>query len=110
MAKELVVYKPKITAKKSRYNKKRIPKGNIFAKASKEQRFLGKTLPRMAWGAAKWAWRHPIASTALFMAPTALKKIAGAQKGLVHPEFRQFNKKDRKVYDPGGFRRGTKII
>ncbi len=70
MAKELVVYKPKITAKKSRYNKKRIPKGNIFAKASKEQRFLGKTLPRMAWGAAKWAWRHPIASTALFMAPS----------------------------------------
>ena len=33
MAKELVVYKPKITAKKSRYNKKRIPKGNIFCKS-----------------------------------------------------------------------------
>ena len=96
MAKELVVYKPKITAKKSRYNKKRIPKGNIFAKASKEQRFLGKSLPRMAWGAAKWAWKHPIASTALFMAPSLLKK-AGQSKKFSYPEYRQFNKKGRKI-------------
>lgn len=96
MAKELVVYKPKITAKKSRYNKKRIPKGNIFAKASKEQRFLGKTLPRMAWGAAKWAWRHPIASTALFMAPSIGKKL-GATKKFSFPEFRQFDKRGRKI-------------
>ena len=131
MAKDLVVYKPKIdkvgattlyqrksgtyaAGKTRKYTKRKHAKGNIFAKAGKkmsgEQKFLGKTLPKMAWGAAKWAWRHPIASTALFMAPTALKKIAGAQKGLVHPEFRQFNKKGRKVYDPGGFRRGTKII
>ena len=96
MAKELVVYKPKITAKKSRYNKKRIPKGNIFAKASKEQRFLGKSLPRMAWGAAKWAWRHPIASTALFMAPSIGKKL-GATKKFSFPEFRQFDKRGRKI-------------
>ena len=96
MAKELVVYKPKITAKKSRYNKKRIPKGNIFAKASKEQRFLGKTLPKMAWGAAKWAWRHPIASTALFMAPSIGKKL-GATKKFSFPEFRQFDKRGRKI-------------
>jgi len=131
MAKDMVVWKPQInktgattlhqrksgvyaSGKPRKYTKKTHAKGNIFAKAGKkasgEQRFLGKTLPKMAWGAAKWAWRHPIASTALFMAPTALKKIANAQKGLVHPEFRQFNKKGRKVYDPGGFRRGTKII
>ena len=97
MAKELVVYKPKITAKKSRYNKKRIPKGNIFAKASKEQRILGKTLPRMAWGAAKWAWKHPITFTALTLAPSAMKKIAGSQKGLKFPEFRQFDKRGRKI-------------
>jgi len=114
MAKDLVVYKPQITNKKRTYKKKNVAKGNIFAKAGKkmsgEQRFLGKTLPKMAWGAAKWAWRHPIASTAITLAPTALRKIAESQKGLVHPEFRQFNKKGRKVYDPGGFRRGTKII
>tara|TARA_B100000029_G_scaffold489974_1_gene548328 strand:- start:51 stop:344 length:294 start_codon:yes stop_codon:yes gene_type:complete len=96
MAKELVVYKPKITAKKSRYNKKRIPKGNIFAKASKEQRFLGKTLPRMAWGAAKWAWRHPIASTAILMAPSIGKKL-GQSKKFSFPEFRQFDKRGRKI-------------
>ena len=96
MAKELVVYKPKITAKKSRYNKKRIPKGNIFAKASKEQRFLGKTLPKMAWGAAKWAWRHPIASTAILMAPSIGKKL-GQSKKFSFPEFRQFDKRGRKI-------------
>jgi hypothetical protein len=96
MAKDLVVYKPKITKKKHTYNKKNVAKGNIFAKASKEQRFLGKTLPRMAWGAAKWAWKHPIASTALFMAPSLLKK-AGQSKKFSYPEYRQFNKKGRKI-------------
>ena len=97
MAKELVVYKPKITAKKSRYNKKRIPKGNIFAKASKEQRFLGKTLPRMAWGAAKWAWRHPIASTAILMAPSIGKKLGTKfGRGYSYTAMRQFDKKGRK--------------
>jgi len=96
MAKDLVVYKPKITKKKHTYNKKNVSKGDIFSKASKEQRFLGKTLPRMAWGAAKWAWRHPIASTALFMAPSLLKK-AGQSKKFSYPEYRQFNKKGRKI-------------
>ena len=131
MAKDLVTWKPNIdktgattlyqrksgtyaSGKPRKYRKRKIPKGNIHAKAaskfSGEQRFLGKTLPKMAWGAAKWAWRHPIASTALAFIPSAMKKIASSQKGLIHPEFRQFNKKGRKVYDPGGFRRGTKII
>ena len=106
MAKDMVVWKQKVP----KTNKKKIAKGNIMAKASKEQRFLGKTLPRMAWGAAKWAWKHPIASTALTLVPSAMRKIASSQKGLVHPEFRQFNKKGRKVFDTGSYRRGTKII
>ena len=88
MAKDLVIYK---NTKKSK-----IPKGDIFRKASKEQRFLGKTLPRMAWGAAKWAWRHPIASTALTLVPSAMRKIAGSQKGLKFPKYRQFDKRGRK--------------
>ena len=96
MAKDLVVYKPQITKKKRTYNKKNVAKGNIFAKASKEQKFLGKTLPRMAWGAAKWAWRHPIASTALFMAPSIGKKL-GQSKKFSFPEFRQFDKRGRKI-------------
>jgi|TARA_Y100000034_G_C6712715_1_gene314920 hypothetical protein len=89
MAKDLVIYK---NTKKSK-----IPKGDIFRKASKEQRFLGKTLPRMAWGAAKWAWRHPIASTALTLVPSAMRKIAGSQKGLKFPKYRQFDKRGRKI-------------
>ncbi len=65
---------------------------------SGEQRFLGKTLPKMAWGAAKWAWRHPIASTALMFAG---KPIANAyrraDKGYSFSEFRNYNKKGRKI-------------
>ena len=89
MAKDLIIYK---NTKKSK-----IPKGDIFRKASKEQRFLGKSLPRMAWGAAKWAWRHPIASTALTLVPSAMRKIAGSQKGLKFPKYRQFDKRGRKI-------------
>jgi len=94
MAKDLVVYKPKKTSLK----KNKISKGNIFAKASKEQRFLGKTLPRMAWGAAKWAWKHPIASTALmFTGKPIASAYRRADKGYSFSEFRNYNKKGRKI-------------
>ncbi len=117
MAKDLVIYKPKIdktgattlyqrksgtyaAGKTRKYTKRKHAKGNIFAKAGKkasgEQRFLGKTLPKMAWGAAKWAWRHPIASTAILMAPSIGKKL-GASKKFSFPEFRQFDKRGRKI-------------
>jgi len=117
MAKDLVIYKPKINktgattlyqrksgtyaaGKTRKYTKKKVAKGNIFAKAGKqasgEQRFLGKTLPKMAWGAAKWAWRHPIASTAILMAPSIGKKL-GQSKKFSFPEFRQFDKRGRKI-------------
>ena len=117
MAKDLVIYKPKIdktgattlyqrksgtyaAGKTRKYTKKKVAKGNIFAKAGKqasgEQRFLGKTLPKMAWGAAKWAWRHPIASTAILMAPSIGKKL-GQSKKFSFPEFRQFDKRGRKI-------------
>jgi hypothetical protein len=90
MAKDLIIYK---NTKKSK-----IPKGDIFRKASKEQRFLGKTLPKMAWGAAKWAWRHPIASTALTFAPKGISKLyKTADKGYSFPKFRNWNKKGRKI-------------
>ena len=117
MAKDLVIYKPKINktgattlyqrksgtyaaGKTRKYTKKKVAKGNIFAKAGKqamgEQRFLGKTLPKMAWGAAKWAWRHPIASTTILMAPSIGKKL-GQSKKFSFPEFRQFDKRGRKI-------------
>jgi len=122
MAKDMVVWKPQInktgattlhqrksgiyaSGKPRKYTKRKTAKGNIYAKAgikgskmSGEQRFLGKTLPKMAWGAAKWAWRHPIASTALMFAG---KPIASAyrraDKGYSFPEFRNYNKKGRKI-------------
>ena len=119
MAKDLVTWKPNIdktgattlyqrksgtyaSGKPRKYRKRKIPKGNIHAKAaskfSGEQRFLGKTLPRMAWGAAKWAWRHPIASTAVAFTPRVIgKAYKRADKGYSFPEFRNWNKKGRKI-------------
>ena len=94
MAKDMVVWKPKVP----KTNKKKIAKGNIMAKATKEQRFLGKSLPRMAWGAAKWAWRHPIATTALaFSGKPIASAWRRADKGYSFPEFRNYNKKGRKI-------------
>ena len=94
MAKDMVVWKPKVP----KTNKKKIAKGNIMAKATKEQRFLGKSLPRMAWGAAKWAWRHPIATTAIaFSGKPIAAAWRRADKGYSFPEFRNYNKKGRKI-------------
>ena len=70
---------------------------HIGSKASGEQKFLGKTLPRMAWGAAKWAWRHPIASTALTLAPAVLRKLA-KQPGHKFPQHRKWTKSKKGKY------------
>ena len=88
MAKELVVYKPK--SKKSK-----ISKGNIFAKASKEQKFLGKTLPKALLGVAKIAWRHPISTTAAWLVGDKLLKT---RPGLKFPKHRQYDKRGRKFF------------
>jgi len=66
-------------------------------KASGEQRFLGKTLPKALWKTAKFAFKHPITATALTLVPSAMRKIAGSQKGLKFPKFRQFDKRGRKI-------------
>ena len=86
MAKELVLYKPK--SKKSK-----ISKGNIFAKASKEQKFLGKTLPRMIGGLAKFAWKHPISTTVGYVLG---EKLLKTRPGLKFAKHRQFDKRGRK--------------
>ena len=88
MAKELVVYKPK--SKKSK-----ISKGNIFAKASKEQKFLGKTLPKALLGVAKIAWRHPISTTVGWLAG---EKLLKTRPGLKFAKHRQFDKRGRKFF------------
>ena len=65
-------------------------------KASGEQRFLGKTLPKALFKTAKWAFRHPITATALTFVPAAMRKIAKSP-GLKFPKHRQFDKRGRKI-------------
>ena len=67
MAKELVVYKQKIKKANMASKSKGIAKGDIWKKASREQKFLGRTFPRAIGGATKWLWRHPLTATAAWI-------------------------------------------
>ena len=87
-----------------KYSKVTAAKGKIKTWAtgmnknmSGEQRFLGKTLPKTLFKVAKWGFKHPITATALTLVPSAMRKIAGSQKGLKFPKFRQFDKRGRKI-------------
>ena len=97
--KELVPYS-KIESVKSRIRvsgQKLKKAGKKFAgKATAEQKFLGKTLPKTLFKVGKFAFMNPITATAAFMAPSAIRAL-GKQKGLSFPEYRQFNKKGRKI-------------
>ena len=95
MAKELVVYKKKIKKANMASKSKGIAKGDIWKKASREQRFLGKTLPKMLWGAAKLAWKHPITTTAAWLVGERMLK---KRPGFKYPEHRQFDKRGRKYF------------
>ena len=85
----------KITKKGIRESKKFAI--GIGKKTSGEQRFLGKTLPKSLWKVAKWGFKHPVSATALAFVPSAMRKIAGSQKGLKFPKYRQFDKRGRKI-------------
>ena len=65
-------------------------------KASGDQRFLGKTLPKSLWKVAKWGFKHPISATALTFVPAAMRKLAKSP-GLKFPKHRQFDKRGRKI-------------
>ena len=95
MGKELVVYKRKLKNAKIASKSKGIPKGNILAKASREQRFLGKTLPKMLWRAAKLAWKHPITTTAGWLVGERMLK---KRPGFKYPKHREFDKRGRKFF------------
>ena len=70
--------------------------GKKFAgKATAEQKFLGKTLPKYVGKAAKFAFKNPITSTALFFVPDIVK-AAGKQKGIDFSPTRQYDRKGRK--------------
>ena len=83
---------------KYKHKKSKLKKGikDIASKTTGEQRFLGKTLPKTLFKVGKFAFMNPITATAAFMAPSAIKAL-GKQKGLSFPEYRQFNKKGRKI-------------
>ena len=89
MVKEIVKYSKLGAAKsKARTAWKGFSKGGTT-----EQVFLGKTLPRMALGAAKLAWKHPITTTAAWLIG---KKLLETKPGLKFPKHRQFDKRGRK--------------
>ena len=70
MAKEITKY-----SKLGAYKSKARTAWKGFAKgATTEQVFLGRSLPRALWKGAKWGFRHPIASTALLLAPKLFKQ------------------------------------
>lgn len=70
--------------------------GKKFAgKATAEQKFLGKTLPKYVGKVAKFAFKNPITSTALFFVPDIVK-AAGKQKGIDFSPTRQYDRKGRK--------------
>jgi len=87
MAKELVKYS-KITAAKGSMKKWYVGMGK---KATAEQKFLGKTLPKALLGVAKFAFKHPITATALAFVPAGLKKLS-KQPGHKFPEHRKWGK------------------
>ena len=93
MAKELVVYKQKIKKANIASKSKGIAKGDIWKKASREQKFLGKTFPRMIGGLAKFAWKHPISTTVGYVLG---EKLLKTRPGLKFAKHRQFDKRGRK--------------
>ena len=95
MGKELVVYKQKIKKANIASKSKGIAKGNIWKKASREQKFLGRTLPRMIGGLAKFAWKHPISTTAAWLVG---EKLLKTRPGIKFPKHRQFDKRGRKFF------------
>ena len=99
--KNLVKYS-KITAAKGRikggYEASKKWAVGMGKKATGEQRFLGKTLPKALWGTAKWAFRHPITATALAFTPKVISKAyKKADKGYSFAKFRNWDKKGRKI-------------
>jgi len=82
------VKETKIAAKK--FGKK------IAGKATAEQKFLGKTLPKYIGKAAKFAFTKPITTTALFFAPDVIRGIVNKGERVSKRSLMQtFDKKGR---------------
>lgn len=48
---------------------------DVLKKTTREQKFLGKTLPKALFKVGKFAFTNPISATALFLAPSAIKGL-----------------------------------
>ena len=83
--------------------------GKSYTKYGKPTETLFRKAGSAALGAGKLALRFPgvgLAATGLYY---GAKAIAKRQKGIKHPELRQFDKRARKILAGGSYRRGTKI-
>ena len=67
-----------------------------MSKTTAEQRFLGKTLPKTLFKVGKFAFMNPLSAAGLYIAGGQAKKL-GQAKSFNFPEYRQFNKKGRKI-------------
>jgi|TARA_R100000030_G_scaffold59408_1_gene44663 hypothetical protein len=83
---------------KYKHKKSKLKKGikDIASKTTGEQRFLGKTLPKTLFKVGKFAFMNPITAAGLYIAGGQAKKL-GQAKSFDFPEYRQFNKKGRKI-------------
>ena len=85
-------YKKGTKAKKTEL----VPYTKLGAAKGKLRQFASRPIPKFALGLGKFAIQRPILSTGLIFAGGKLKKL-GEAKSFNFPEYRQFNKKGRKI-------------
>jgi|TARA_B100000085_G_C18281069_1_gene406249 hypothetical protein len=73
-----------------------VPYTRTGAMKGKLRQFASKPIPKFAMGVAKFGIKRPILSTALIFAGGQLKKL-GKTKSFTYPEYRQFDRKGRKI-------------
>ena len=101
-------FKSKVKTATTKAGKKAV---RSYAKYGKPSVTLGIRL--LKWGVvkpAKLALKFPGVGLAATVGYYGAKAAAKAQKGIKHPELRQFDKRARKILAGGSYRRGTKII
>jgi hypothetical protein len=69
---------------------------DISSKTTREQRFLGKTIPKTLFKVAKFAFKNPITATAAFLAPAAIKPFT-KKRIASRPKQKQYTNKGQWV-------------
>jgi|TARA_R100000329_G_scaffold119899_1_gene98791 hypothetical protein len=73
-----------------------VPYTKMGAAKGKLRQFASRPIPKFALGVGKFALKRPILTTGLIFAGGKLKKL-GEAKSFNFPEYRQFNRKGRKI-------------